>query len=182
MLSAVIPNRNEENIYKVMDGLERYADQIIVFRDRYGRGKGYALRQALKCADGDIIIIIDGDHDIDPIWISKLLPCIPEYDVVVAKKNLPANKKRRLITLLSRLYIRVVFGIKVDTQTGLKIFNYKPSFKTDGWAFDIEMIYEAKRLGKKIKQVPIEAQASGTKSWRIVCRCLLESVRIRLRL
>jgi len=55
---------------------------------------------------------------------------------------------RRIITFLSRLWIKTIFGIPVETQTGIKLFDMYaiPKFETKGFAFDIEILFKAKKF------------------------------------
>jgi cellulose synthase/poly-beta-1,6-N-acetylglucosamine synthase-like glycosyltransferase len=156
-------------------------NQIVVCNDRYGQGKGWALREALKEAKGDKIIFIDGDGDISPQEINKVLIYLSQYDVVVGKKALPSRWDRKLLTFLSRFYIRLMFGFEEDSQTGLKGFNYKPSWTCDGFAFDIEILWKAKKMEKSIIEIPIRAIVSDTKSLKTIWRTLWESLVIRFR-
>ena len=182
MLSVIIPSRLEPRIHEFVEEIEKEIKplQIIVCNDRYGQGKGYALREALKEAKGDKFIFIDGDNDIKPFEIRKLIPYLSQYDVVVGDKGSPKRLDRRILTILSRIWIRALFLIWDDTQTGIKGFNYKPEWKTNGWAYDIEILYKAKKTGKTIVSIPIKAIVSDTKSLGDIWRTLLDSIKIRL--
>ena len=182
MISILIPSKLEPKIYEFMEEIEKEIKplQIIVYNDRYGQGKGYALREALKEAKGDKFIFIDGDCDIMPFEIYKLLPYLEQYDVVVGNKGLPKRWDRKWLTILSRIYIRLMFGLPVDSQTGIKGFNYRPEWKTNNWAFDIEILYKANKMGKSIIEIPINAIVSDTKSFGDIWKTLLESIKIRL--
>jgi glycosyltransferase involved in cell wall biosynthesis len=163
-----------EEIEKVIRPL-----QIIVYNDRYGQGKGYALREALKEATGDMFIFIDADFDIMPFEIYKLLPYLEQYDVVVGSKGLPQRFDRKILTILSRLWIRLLFNICEDSQTGIKGFSYKPEWITNGWAADIEILYKAKKSNKTMITIPIQAIVSDTKSLEEIWKTLLDSLKIR---
>ena len=182
MLSILIPSKLEPKIYEFMEEIEKEIKpcQIIVYNDRYGQGKGYALREALKEAKGDKFIFIDGDFDIKVFEIYKLLPYLEQYDVVCGFKGVPRRLDRRILTILSKLWISLLFGLWEDTQTGIKGFNYKPEWKTNGWAFDIEILYKAKKQGKTMITIPIQATVSDTKSLGEIWKTLLESIKIRL--
>lgn len=183
MNSIVVPAHKEPDILFFMERLEKeiVPNQIVVCNDRYGRGKGWALREALKEAKGDKFIFIDGDGDIDPYEINKVIIYLNQYDVVVGKKQLPGRWDRKLLTFLSRLYIRLLFGFEEDTQTGIKGFNYKPEWKTNGFAFDIEILYRAKKEGKSIIEIPVKATVSDSKSIGVIWQTLIESLIIRFR-
>ena len=92
-----------------------------------------------------------------------------DYDVVIASRGLPKSnvvvrqpKIRELLGKSFGLLARIFFvpGIK-DTQCGFKLFTKKAAgiiFKrqtVDGFAFDVELLYIAKKHGLKIKEVPV---------------------------
>ena len=181
MLSILIPSHNEPNVKEFVReiyDLGIYCN-VIVQEDTDGRGKGWALREAMKDALGNNIVFLDGDGDIKPYEIKKLIPYLKQYDVVVGKKELPLRKDRKIITFLSRFYIKFMFGINIDTQTGLKGFNYKPEWKTDGWMFDVEIIYKAKKMKKTMIDIPIKATVSGSKGIKDIWESVKETMKIR---
>jgi len=181
MLSIILPNHNEPNLEIMIRELSRlYPEaQIIVSNDPNGRGKGWAVWQGRTQVASYPVIFLDADGDISPYEIEKLLRYAGQYDIVVGKKQLPKNFFRKLLTLFSRLFIRMLFGIKVDTQTGIKLFNYLPDWSCDGWAFDIEILYRAKKFGKTMKEVPIIARVSDNKSLKDIWTTLKDSIGIR---
>ena len=180
MISVIIPSKLEPNILRFMEDIERLSpSQIIVCNDRYGMGKGWALREALKEAKYNKVIFIDGDGDIQPDEIKKILKLLVWCDVVVGKKDLPKRLDRKLLTFLSRLWIRLLFGLTMDTQTGIKGFNYHPKWKNNLWAFDIEILYNAKKQGKIIAEIPIKAIVSDSKSSKDILATLRDTIKIR---
>jgi len=177
---VVIPNHNEERINETVSKVKCIfpESRVVVAHDPLGQGKGWALKYALEVTEISYpLIFIDGDMDIHPFEIIKLINKSKHYDIVVGKKNTPKGV-RGIITMLSRIYICLVFGIKVDTQTGLKMFNYRPEWQTNGWACDIEILYKAKKLGKTMTEVSVEAQVSKSKTLGDLWQTLKESVRI----
>lgn len=185
MLSIIIPNRTEPNIVKLIDDIEKMgiANQIIISTDRESKGKGWAIREALKQAEGNYIIFIDGDYDIHPSQITKLLEFLPKYNVVVGRKRIVyLPLKRKIITILSRIYIKLLFGITVDTQTGIKAFDYKPEFALDGYSFSMEILNNAKKLGKTMIEVPIEATVTDSKGVKVLWHTFKDSLRVKFQL
>lgn len=183
-VSVIVPTHNEPHRHIIIGRIEAlmgHGDEIIAYNDAKGRGKGFAIRQGLKRAKSDYYIFIDGDGDIDPRQITKIMYYLKAgYDVVVGKKELPHKLGRKILTYASRIWIRLLFGIKVDTQTGLKGFNYKPKWVTDGWAFDMEILYKAKKAGKSMMEVPVHATISSGKSWKDIWSTLVDTVKIRM--
>jgi glycosyltransferase involved in cell wall biosynthesis len=182
MISIIIPSHNEPNICKMYDRTAKIFPeaQIIIAHDPDGRGKGWAIREGLKQAIGNVIVFIDGDLDIDPREIAKLLPKLLTYDIVVGKKDLRGFLSRRVLTILSRVYIRAIFGIQVDTQTGVKAFwRYAlPAWETDGFAFDIEILAKAKRAGCTMHEETIDADIVARMKISSVWKTWIESIRI----
>lgn len=186
MLSILIPCKEEPKIQQMLAETERLFPEaeIIVCNDRDGRGKGWALREALNNACGDIICFIDGDFDIDPKMINRLLPFVEEHDVILGKRIIRGKIIRKAVSFLSRVYIRLFFGLLVETQCGLKIFKRKalPEWKEDGFMYDLEIVTKARDAGFRIIEVPIEVTPYGATSKKIrlegVVRCFIASLKI----
>ena len=92
-----------------------------------------------------------------------------DADVIVGSKRHPASRTN--ITTVRRIYsygyyliVKLMFGIQVrDTQAGIKVFRREvlekimPRLLVKQFAFDIELLAVAKRLGyTKIYEAPIE--------------------------
>lgn len=178
MLSIVIPNYNEPGIKEFRDTCQAlYPEaEVIVSTDRWGKGKGWAVRKGLKKATGDIIAIIDGDGDLHPKYIKFLAGFTDYFDIVTGYKV-----PKSLLTKCSRLLIKVLFGLK-DTQTGIKVYQRDSifDFKTDGFAYDVEMLAKAKKAGKAIGTWKVEASDSKPKSIGVILKTLMDTIKIRL--
>lgn len=186
-MTILIPSHNEPSAHKMMVECEREFPQaqIIICNDRYGKGKGYAVRRAMELCEDGIICMIDGDLDIHPRMIHRLLPFLDDYHIVVGRKQLRRSLDRRVLTLLSRVYLYIFFGINYDTQTGVKIFRKCAlnNWDTDGFMFDLEILLKAQKKGWKIIEVPVETTefgASGKKmKLKNIFNCIKESWRIK---
>tara|TARA_Y100000310_G_C20523426_1_gene734825 strand:+ start:116 stop:688 length:573 start_codon:yes stop_codon:yes gene_type:complete len=183
VISVLIPNKHEENVREFVDKIAETLPiaQIIVANDLKSKGKGWALREALKEAIGDKIVFLDADGDIKPGMLYRLLPFLDVYDIVVGSKilrNVPLHRK--IITWLSRIYVRLVFGLSIDTQTGIKIFKREvlTDWETNGFGFAIEILWKAKRKGYSMIEIPVEANIKAKMSLWIVVRTFFETIRI----
>ena len=131
------------------------------------QGRGHAVKQGFKQAEGEYLAFIDGDLEIKPIYLKKMIKLLKKYDVVIASKFLPQSQVssplfRRLASRLFNLIVRLGLGSKVvDHQTGLKIFRCQvidsilPRIKEKRWLFDVELLYLIQKEGYSIKEVPI---------------------------
>jgi glycosyltransferase involved in cell wall biosynthesis len=183
VLSILIPNKMERRIHEVLADIDELfpGSQAIVAVDREGRGKGWAVRTALEYAKGDVICFLDGDMDIEPRMIKRLLPFLADYDIVVGRKQIRGIPSRRILTRLSRWFIQALFGLGIDTQTGIKLFKREAlsHWDSDGFMFDLEILAKARIMGARIIEVPVEAVIERKMNSRSIIKCLNEAIKIR---
>ena len=135
------------------------------------RGKGFVVKQGMLQAQGDFRLFTDADNSTSIEQIEKFWPCFDEgYDIVIGSIEVPgavineqAQWYRRFLGHYSKYLIRIVAGLwKIrDTQRGFKCFNAKSAqdifsrARIDRFGFDIELLVLAKKMGYKIKEMPI---------------------------
>ncbi|MGB9906711.1 MAG: dolichyl-phosphate beta-glucosyltransferase [Candidatus Saccharicenans sp.] len=134
------------------------------------RGKGAAVRSGVLQARGELVLFTDADLSTPIEELEKFLPLAREgCQVVIGSRALPESqiKERqgwlrehlgKFFNLLVRLL--VLKGFK-DTQCGFKLFRKEAAreiflrLETEGFAFDVEVLLLARKLGYKICQVPV---------------------------
>jgi dolichyl-phosphate beta-glucosyltransferase len=139
-------------------------------------GKPGAILGGIKEAKGDIIFFSDMDMSTPIEELEKLLPWFDDgYDVVIGSRGLVRegfNLFRQFSSWAFRNIRRVLIlpGI-VDTQCGFKAFRaevvkdifpqlsfFSSQRDLSGWvvsAFDVELLFMAKKWGHKIKEVQV---------------------------
>ena len=187
MLSIILPSYNEPKAFPTLALTRKlFPDaQIIISPDDDGKGKGWAIRKGILASKGDVIVMLDSDGDIHPRMIKRLLPFLEDFDIVVGAKNYTGMPySRRIITLLSRIYIKIMFGLSFTTQTGIKAMKKEviPYCETTGFMFDLEFLTKAYRKGFKIIEVPVIAKITKGKSIKTLWRALMDSLKIWWRL
>lgn len=191
MLSILIPNRDEKHIQLFLDECAKFlpVHEVIVSNDKDSRGKGWALREAFKVSRGDQIVFLDGDGDIEPRMLLRLLPFIEDFDVVVGSKRITHSPlRRRIMTHLTRLWFRFLFGVQVDTQTGIKLFRrralniFSNYWESNGFIFDVEILSHLQKRGERIVEVPIEAEIRKQLAFKTIFKILGESLWLKYRL
>jgi dolichol-phosphate mannosyltransferase len=194
MISIILPSHNEPNIKEMikMCQAEFPLARIIVAEDKQGEGKGYATLKGIMYDQHfipwlaeDIAVFIDADGDIHPRMIKRLLPFVDDFPIVVGSKAIgPLPFRRKIITILSRLYIKIMFGLDVDTQTGIKAFRTSaiPAWSDKGWLFDIELLVKAKRAGLRMIEIPVDAYIHKNKSMGVLWKAFKDSLKIWYRL
>ena len=145
----------------------------VIFEGR--PGKGIAVKSAVEVATGDFIMYMDADNATPISEIEKFWPHLDEgVEVVIGDRYLDQQHKAHqplLRTILSRgsnLLIQIVLIPHInDTQAGFKGFKgsaAKEIFKhisIFGFAFDMELLALALKLGYRIKAVPITRDQEG---------------------
>jgi len=168
---CVVDGRNSCRDYTKDIARKAKSPSIHIYAYRHNKGKGYAIRYGMARAKGGIIAFIDAGSDLNASGIALALEHLKWYgaDIIIGSKRHKASKviypfKRRVLSFLVQFATRFAFGINVsDTQTGLKVFrrevleNVLPRLLVKRWAFDLEILAVANRLGyKKIYESPIE--------------------------
>lgn len=133
-------------------------------------GKGSTVRRGLLAVDGRARAFLDGGGDIPPQCLvdAYRIFVASGADVVVGSKLHPESVVeypvlRRIYSWGYRQLTRLLFGLSVrDTQVGLKVYSAPvvqrvfPHVRTSGFAFDIEALALAIRLGfPSIIEAPI---------------------------
>lgn len=140
-----------------------------VFFHEKNKGKGAAIRTALKHATGDVILIQDADLEYNPEEYKKLLEPIMENKTKVVygsrlnaiRKNLKKMYKLHYFgNLFLTIMTNILYGAKItDMETGYKVFRKEviKDIKLKAKRFDFEPEITAKILkrGYKIKEIQI---------------------------
>lgn len=187
MLNIIMPNHKEAEAYNTLRTAKAlFPDaQIIISPDEAARGKGWAVRKGILASLGDTVVLLDSDGDIHPRMIKRLLPFLEDFDIVVGVKNYTGMKlSRKILMLLSRAYIKIAFNLDFTTQTGIKAMSKRAIQRWDsnGFMFDLEFLAKAYRSGLKIIEVPVIAKSTKTKSWGVIWKAFVDSIKIWYRL
>lgn len=133
------------------------------------RGKGAAVRTAVLASDGDVVLYTDCDlaygTDVIELGAEKTLE---GNKIVLGSRNLDQNGYAGytfLRRMASKLYIKVIAvcaGFRLtDSQCGFKCFEGDTARKIfslctiDGFAFDLEVIKIAQKLGFSLIEMPV---------------------------
>lgn len=187
-LSIIIPNHKERRLMEVYACCKKLFPQaqIILSDDLESKGKGYAIREGLKHATGDIICFLDGDMDIHPIELFKLLNEVDEYSIVIGNRFYRASISRRILNLGYKFLLWLLFGFSfsIDTQAGIKVFHryVLSNWQTDSFAFDIEILAKAIKTGYRVKQVPVISEIRRTKNIKVIWNTFIETIKVRQRI
>ncbi len=157
------------------DGTADRAEELLaalphhrVLRQPANAGKGAAVRAGVSRATGAAVAFTDADMSIEPAQLADLLTALETADLAIGSRSLPGRyvEYDNLVrTLMGRAFNRVV-GLATDlsltdTQCGFKAFRTPVARllfhfgRIDRFAFDVELLYTAHRLGLTIAEVPV---------------------------
>ena len=158
----------DETWQRIKELSERFSN-VKATRNMKNYGKGRALKKGFRFATGDYVVFLDSDIDLHPAQLETFFNImkLDNADVVIGSKRHPNSilnypLQRKIISNIYFFLIKIMFGLPIrDTQTGLKLFKYKvlekifPIVVIKSFAFDLEILANAYRLGYKIAEAPV---------------------------
>jgi dolichyl-phosphate beta-glucosyltransferase len=151
--------------------VEEFAEKypfIKLIRNPHG-GKGAAVKTGVAQAEGKYLIISDTDLSVPIEELPKFLPpTLDGYDLAIASREAEGAERinepyyRHLMGRVYNLLVRLVAVPSVqDTQCGFKAFRREvarevfPYQTIEGWGFDVEILFIARRFGYSVVEVPV---------------------------
>src|SRR6202035_6084121 len=140
------------------------------------RGKGYAVRNGMLSARGEIIVFSDADLSSPIEEVPKLLQALAAgADIAIGSRWLQAELQtkrqslhRQLFGRIFNLLLRITLGLQFkDTQCGFKAFTRRaaqmilPLQRIERWGFDPEILFLARKFGFRVEEVPVRWGHSG---------------------
>ncbi len=174
LICVVDGQTNKDQTITLAKRATKFGVQVFSYPDN--QGKGYAIRYGMARAKGNLIAFIDAGSDLNARGLGLALEHLKWYeaDIIIGSKRHKASKinypfQRRILSWIVQRATRFIFGFNVsDTQTGLKLFRREvlddvlPRLLVKRWAFDVEILAVAHRLGyQHIYESPIELQFNG---------------------
>jgi dolichol-phosphate mannosyltransferase len=169
----VVDDNSPDGTGRVADELAgAHPDRIRVLHRPAKQGIGPAYMAGFQLALASPAALIgqmDADRSHDPHQLPDLVAAVAGSDLALGSRYVQGGCTegwpfhRRLISRLGGLYSRLVLGIPVrDLTGGYKVYRREvleqiglDRIKSDGYAFQIETTYRARRLGYSTAEVPI---------------------------
>lgn len=202
--TLVVSDGSHDQTASIVEGYAKMMSHVRLLANKENHGKGHVVRQGMVEAHGTLRLFTDADNATPIEELDKLLPYIKqetgggEYDVVIGSIGLKESEVekgesgvRALAGKMANLLIQIMVlpGIH-DTQRGFKLFTANAAqeifsrCRIDRWGFDIEALAIARKMGYRIKEVPIRwihQEGSKVKASAYI-NTLLDLLRIRIRL
>jgi len=167
----VVNDGSKDKTAEVVRKLKPAIANLRLIDNKENHGKGYVVRQGLLKSKGEIRLFTDADNSTSIDQVEKFFPYFKQgFDIVIGSRDVKgaviANPQpffRRFVGNVFNLAVQIIVGLwgMWDTQCGFKALSAKaaedilPRCRIDRWAFDPEILKIGKKLGYKIKEVPI---------------------------
>jgi dolichyl-phosphate beta-glucosyltransferase len=165
---------NDGSTDQTADVVRDYAQQsggiIRLLENPENRGKGYSVRNGVLHSAGDIVLFTDADLSAPIEEAVKLVEALDHgADVAIgsrwARRELQTQRQSLARQVLGRVFnglLRILLSLEFkDTQCGFKAFRREaaravfPLQRIEGWGFDPEILFLAKKSGFKVAEVPV---------------------------
>jgi dolichyl-phosphate beta-glucosyltransferase len=145
-------------------------ESLVLLRHVPNRGKGFAVRRGMLAATGARRLMTDADLSTPIEELPKLMAELDRgLDVAIGSRAVagarievhqPAFREAMGRAFNALVQVLLLPGLH-DTQCGFKLFTARAAetaFRTcrlDGFSFDVESLYLARRSGMRIAEVPV---------------------------
>ena len=196
----VVDDGSPDGTGDVADVLAGESDGRVSVLHRAGpRGLGLSYIDGMQRAlgtDATHICQMDADLSHDPADVPRLLEAGAHADLVIGSRYVPGGrienwpKRRAMLSAFANWYVRAVTGLSInDITSGFRCWRREAlqrlplhQIVSNGYAFQVELAWEAASAGCRITEVPITFVERGHGESKLSGRVLVESALVPWRL
>ena len=145
-------------------------DRFKIIKNDGNKGKGYSIKRGILSSKGEYVLVSDADMSTPIREINKLFGYTKEgFDIVIGSRSVKDSsvlipqpwyreKMGKTFNLFVKLLLLKDFN---DTQCGFKLFKgdvareIARDLKINGFCYDVEALYSAKKKKYRIKEVGV---------------------------
>lgn len=174
---------------------KKYKYRLVSYK--VNMGKGYAIKEGMLAANGKFRLFTDIDLSTPIEEFNKFIPYLNKYDLIIGSRKTKGStlKKRqplireslgKVFTLISQTILNLETS---DFTCGFKCFSQKAAIEifnkqtVNRWGFDSEILFLAKKLRFKTKEVPVtwfDDPRSKVKFPQAIISSIADLIKIRL--
>jgi dolichol-phosphate mannosyltransferase len=137
---------------------------------KMGLGAAYkdGFTYVLQKLESNLVVQMDADHSHNPSELANMIEKIVDYDFIIASRHVPGssivgwNSRRKITHSIAGAIAKVSANIDIDDCTsGFRMFKRDAlekiefnKIEADGFAFQIEVLYQLKQKGLHGLEVP----------------------------
>jgi len=190
----VVDDGSPDGTGAVADQLAAGEARVSVLHRRGVRGLGRSYIDGMIRAlttDATHVVQMDADLSHDPDDVPRLLAATGDADLAIGSRYVPGGKLRNwaahrmALSAVANRYVRAITRLPVhDCTSGFRCWRREllarlplERLHSDGYAFQVEMAWEASRAGGRIVEVPItfveREQGTSKMSGRVIAESIL---------
>jgi dolichyl-phosphate beta-glucosyltransferase len=193
----VVDDGSQDGTAAIVRACHGWLPSVHLLQNGRNRGKGFSVRQGFLRARGEYLLFSDADLSTPIEEVEKLFAALREpYDIAIGSRALRESRVevhqpwyREHMGRLFNVFVQAlaVPGIW-DTQCGFKCFRHAAGraicqrMAAEGFGFDVEMLYLARRLGYRVCEVPVvwrHSPQTRVRVWRDSIAMMGDLLRIR---
>jgi len=196
----VVSDGSTDRTCEVVENLKSQIPNLKLICEKINRGKGYGVKIGVINAKGKYHLFTDADNSTPISEIEKFWPEFEKgADVVIASRDIkgaildpPQPLFRRVVGKVFKYLRKIIVGLWEieDSQCGFKCFKGEvaekifPKCKIERFAFDPEVLLIAKKMGFKIKEVPVywKNDLRSKVKFKSMVKMLIDLFKIRINL
>jgi len=166
----VVDDGSHDDTEKIVRKTAEKHSAIVLLQNGMNKGKGYSVKRGVLSSRGRFVLMSDADLSTPIEEIGKLFKELEEgYDIAIGSRSVSGSKVLKRQTwyrqLMGKIFNKIVQAIAVsgirDTQCGFKLFKGDAArmvfarLRIERFAFDVEALYLAKKMGFRIREAPV---------------------------
>lgn len=167
----VVNDGSHDDTAEVVRGFAASDPLVRLLENPGNRGKGFAVRNGMLHAKGDILLFTDADLSSPIEEADKLFAAVRQgADIAIGSRWLRSELQtarqpwyRQLYGRLFNLGLRLALGLRYrDTQCGFKAFTRRAAGivftrqRIERWGFDPELLFLASKFGLQTVEIPVQ--------------------------
>jgi dolichyl-phosphate beta-glucosyltransferase len=167
---VVVDDGSRDETFSFVSQLAEENPELRIIQNPGNQGKGYAVRNGMLNARGEILLFTDADLSSPISEAPRLIAALEKgADVAIGSRWLDPSLqfqrqsfKRQALSRIYNIFLRTILWFPYrDTQCGFKAFTRSaaemifPQQRITRWGFDPEIIFLGHRMGLTIVEVPV---------------------------
>ena len=168
----VMDDASTDGTLESLEALSTEQANLHLVRRAGPRGYGRACTEGLERAveeGAELVLQMDADLSHDPCYIPSMIEAAAEADLVLGSRYIDGisvvrwSLRRLMLSSAANSYVRLLAGLRVrDCTTGFRLWRGSllerlalGDIGSDGYAFLVETLFRASRIGARITEIPI---------------------------
>ncbi|HQH12056.1 MAG TPA: glycosyltransferase family 2 protein [Candidatus Sumerlaeota bacterium] len=169
----VVDGDSTDGTREILKQQEKFEDTKVIY-EHCRKGRGYAQKEGIKAATGDIIIFQDADLELDPTQYPELLKPIMEgkAQVVFGSRFLQGKPQMTFLQYwgnrVINIMVNLLYGVHLtDVETCYQVFPLQAiqniTIQSNRFAFTVELTVKLIKKGLTILEIPIRYKPRSRK-------------------